>query len=241
MRIAGAKDGRDEVFLTFLVELQGADHRQIAERVVMPIEETELLSAMGGIIGRIHIDCDTPGFTLQPLSVMLDHDIGESFCHAEQFFGSYGVFETGQCRLRSQALAFDGITVEQKLLDRIVGQGAGLIAVGTAGGDSEDALPQKIKATVNNLAGLTHVANTCSDTFGQGELIVDSFEQDGPTVGTAVGLVENNDNRFVIFFGEKNRLCGILSHRRASVCVLNLIRLKYLYADRGFLFYIIHE
>jgi hypothetical protein len=116
-----------------------------------------------------------------------------------KFFGNHGVFEAGQCWLRPGARPLDWIAVKQKLPDRIVGQGVGIIAVRVAGGDAIYALPKKIKAAMNNFAGLSRVANTCIDTLGQGQLVINSFQENGATIGTAVGLVKGNSIGFVKF------------------------------------------
>ena len=236
--IAGTKNGGEEVFLVLLIELQRSDHGQIAERVVMPVEETELLSAMSRVIGWIQIDCNAACFAVQPLGVVFDHNIGQAFGNAKQVLGIDGVLEAGQCGLRPEALPVNRVALEQQLLNRIVGQGIRIITVRIAGCNAVYALAEKIQITVNNLPGLSCVAHEIVETFGQREIVIYSFEKNGAAIGIAVWLIEGDCNGFVKFFSEKYRLCGKLSHREAFAFVFNLIALKYLYEHKGFLFYI---
>ena len=94
MSIARAKNRREEVLLVFAVELQCADHGEIAEAVVMRVEEGELLGAMGWIVGGIQIDRDAAGPVFQSAGMMFDDDIGQTFGHCKQIFGRDRVLET---------------------------------------------------------------------------------------------------------------------------------------------------
>ena len=175
---------------------------------------------------------------MQSVGVVLDHNVSQSFSHDEQFLGIDAVFKARQCWLRAEALPIDGIAVEQKLLDRIVGQGVGIIAIRIAGCDAEYTLTEKIPIAMKDFAGLSEVEHAGVKSLGQSKFVIDSFQQNRATIGTAVRLIKGDGNRLVKFFAEKNRLCGKLSHHKALVCVFILIGLKYLYARKGFLFYI---
>jgi hypothetical protein len=204
----------------------------------MTVKEAELLSTMSWIIGRIHIDRDALCFALQPVSVVIDHNIGKTSGHGKQVLGSDGIFESGQRRLGSEALSIDWISVEQKFLHRIVCQCICVITVWISGGNSVYALSEKIQIAVNNFSGLSRVAHAGFETFGQRKSVVYSFEQNGSSIGAAVWLIEGDRNGFEKIFAEKYRLCGKLSHREAFAFVFNLIAFKYLYEHKGFLFYI---
>jgi hypothetical protein len=60
----------------------------------------------------------------------------------------------------------------------------------------------------------------------QVEIFVYSLEQNGASIGAAVRLIKGNGNRPVKMCSEKYRLCGRLSHRKASFGVCNLIGVK---------------
>lgn len=108
---------------------------------------------------------------------------------------AYGVLEPRQRRLRTQGRAVERIALEQQLVDRVVGQPRGVVAVGVATGQPEDALPQQIPERVRHLAGLATVAKGAGQAPGQAEPIVDRLEQHGAAVGTGLGLVEPDDDR----------------------------------------------
>src|SRR5262245_11901597 len=56
-------------------------------------------------------------------------------------------------RLRPQGRALERNAVEQQLVDRVVGQPHGVVAVGVATGQPEDALPQQIPERIATLSG----------------------------------------------------------------------------------------
>src|SRR2546426_1057876 len=107
----------------------------------------------------------------------------------------HGVLEPRQGRLRPQARAVERIAVEQQLVDRVVDQPRGVVAVGVATGQPEDALPQQIPERVRHLAGLATVADGSGLAPGQTEPIVDRLQQNGAAVGTGLRLVEPGDDR----------------------------------------------
>jgi hypothetical protein len=80
-------------------------------------------------------------------------------------------------------------------VDRVVDQPRGIVAVGVAAGQPEDALTQQIPQRVRHLAGLPAVADGAGQAPGQPEPIVDRLQQQGAPVGTGVRLVEPGDDR----------------------------------------------
>ena len=136
------------------------------------------------------------------------------------------------------ALPIDRIPVEQRLLDWIVGQGICILAVRIARCDAAYTLTERIQITMKYFAGLSGVVHATMQSLGQSKFVIDSFRQNCATIEAAVELIENDRNRFVKFFTEKNRLCVKLSRQKASVCIWIVISLKYLCAYGGFLFYV---
>ena len=131
-------------------------------------------------------------------------------------------FQSERASARTQALTIDGIAVEQEFLNGIVGQGVSVITVGISGSNSVDPLPEKITAAMDNLSRLATVADTLGEALGERQLIIDCLEEYGAPIGVAVRLIKRDVDRPGKIISEKNRLCGNLSHQRASVCALNL-------------------
>src|SRR3989475_9747165 len=63
-RIAGPPHRRDGILLRFVVEGHRGHDGQIAPRVVVAVEEGELLLAVGGIVGGIEVERDPGGAAL---------------------------------------------------------------------------------------------------------------------------------------------------------------------------------
>ena len=82
----------------------------------------------------------------------LDDHVGQHVRQVAQA-AHHRVLEPGQGRLRGQGPARDRIAVEQQLVDRIVGQPGGVVAVGVATGEPEDALPHQLQASCCTLPG----------------------------------------------------------------------------------------
>src|ERR1022692_4887605 len=81
---------------------------------------------MGWVVGRIKVDGDAAGASVQPLRMALDHAVGQGFAQTVQFSRPDGVFKARQGWLRSQIAARDRIAVEQHLVNG-VGRQAGRV------------------------------------------------------------------------------------------------------------------
>jgi hypothetical protein len=161
----------------FHVELKGSDHRQETEAVVMSIEETELLGAMSGIVGRVHVDRNATRLAFDPFAMTADDGVGEGFGHGEEFLRGQGIFEMRQGRLRSQALSVDRIAAKQEFLNRIVGKAIGIITIGITGCDSVDPLSDKIERTMEHLGFLPRIANAAREFLCQAESGINRFQE----------------------------------------------------------------
>src|SRR5713101_1595367 len=71
--VARPEDRGAEVLLDLVVKGQKGQQREITPAIVVPIEEGELLRAMGRIIGRIEIDRDASDPPMEPLPMALNH------------------------------------------------------------------------------------------------------------------------------------------------------------------------
>src|SRR5881628_2023656 len=76
-RVARAQDGGDGILLGLVGERHRGHHRQIAPRVVVAVEEAELLLPMGGIVGGIEVDRDTAGPTPEAPPMVRDDRLGQ--------------------------------------------------------------------------------------------------------------------------------------------------------------------
>jgi hypothetical protein len=49
----------------------------------MAIEKRELLRAVGGVLGGIHVDGDATGATMPALAMSFNDPVRQRFCHAQ--------------------------------------------------------------------------------------------------------------------------------------------------------------
>ena len=84
--VAWPQDNGEEILFNFVIELQRSDHRQIAIRIVVTVEERELLCPVRGIVRRIQVDRNQAGLAFQSLGVMFDDDIGQLATQTQEVF-----------------------------------------------------------------------------------------------------------------------------------------------------------
>ena len=95
---------------------------------------------MGWVVGRIKVDGDAAGASLQPLRMALDHAVGQGFAQTVQFSRPEGVFKARQGWLRSQIAACNRIAVEQRLVNGVGRQAGRVVGIRIAAGNREHAL-----------------------------------------------------------------------------------------------------
>ena len=159
-RRAGAQHGGHRILVGLGVERHRGHRRQIAPRVVVAVEEGELLLPVGGIVGGIEVDRDAAGPALEAPPMVRDDRVGQDVPHREQLPPPHGVLEPRQRGLRGQGRSRDRIAVDQQFVDRVVGQPSGVVAVGVAAGDPKDALPEQLERLMLDLARLPLVLET---------------------------------------------------------------------------------
>src|SRR5439155_27257227 len=104
-----------------------------------------------------------------------------------------------------------------ELVDRVVGQPGGVVAVGVAAGEAKEALPEQFERLMPNLARLAVVLETRRQPLGQPELGVDPLEQERPPIGAGVRLIEGGDNRLSFRIEvERDLRYTVCSHRASS-------------------------
>jgi len=168
--------------------------RQIAPRVVVAIEEGELLLPVGRIVGRIEVEGDEPDVGAQPFVVVHQHGVGQGAAQAIEVRPRHGVLEARQRRLRAQSWAIERIALEQQLVDRVVGQLGRVVAVGVAACQAEHALTDQVAEPMGDLAELPTVADGAGRPHRQAQPVVYRLHQHGAAVGTGV-LIEAGHDR----------------------------------------------
>jgi hypothetical protein len=104
------------------------------------VEERELLLAVRGVVGGIHIDRDSRDTSAQAPPLLRDHGVGEDVHHGAHRPPAHRILEARQRGLRGQAESREGIAAHHQLVDRVVDQPGGIVAVGVARTHPEDAL-----------------------------------------------------------------------------------------------------
>jgi hypothetical protein len=166
-RVAGTKDRGAQVLLDLVIEGHEGQQREIAPAVVVPVEEGELLRAVGRVIGRVEIDGDVPGPPMQSLPMAVDDVRGELAAHRIERLRPDVVFEARDRRLRGERVAHHGVTPEQQLVNRIVGQASGVVGIGLAAGEPEDPLSQQVAECMTHLALGAIINQTAGEVVDQ--------------------------------------------------------------------------
>jgi hypothetical protein len=202
------------VLLGFGVEGHEAQQRQVAPGVVMAVEEGELLLPVRGIVGGIEVDGDQPSASLEPGAMLADDQIGQRVAQPRQRQGTDGILEAREGGLGSQGGPGERIAVQQPLVDGVVGQPRGIVAVGVATDQPEDPLADEFQDLVLDFAGLAPVPETTGDSRGDPELLIEGLEQHRAPIGAAVLGIELRDHKLV----ESERDLGytVCSHRASS-------------------------
>ena len=97
----------------------------------------------------------------------LDDPRGQLVRHTVDRAAVDRVLEPRQRRLRGQALTRNRVSVEQQLVDRVVGEAVAIVAVGMAAGDAEDALADQIRERVPGLVRRPLVEQTPGERLDQ--------------------------------------------------------------------------
>ncbi len=146
------------------------------------------------------------------------------------------VLEPRDRRLRGQRLAGDRVPPEQQLVDRVVGEVVGVVAIGMAVGNAEDPLAEQLRQRVPDLPELPPVHQTPGETRYQPIHALRRLEQDGAAIGTRVLAVERRDEGLVEEIRKEDSLWyRIGRHARASV-VGNCMCQQHLYHAEAFVF-----
>ena len=193
----------------------------------MPVEERELLGAVRQVVGRIQIDGDAPRPTVQAAPMPLDDARRQLAPHPVERGAARAVLEPRDRRLRRQGRAGHRVPPEQQLVDGVVGQVVGIVAIGMTARDAEDPLADQIRERVPNLLRGALVGQTPGERLDQAVHALGRLEQDGAAVGTRVFLVERGDEGLVEQIREQNSLWHrVRRHAGISVVAKTLCTLR---------------
>jgi hypothetical protein len=170
-RVAGPQGGRDQVLAGLVIEREEHDQWEITPAAVEPVEEAQLLRAMGRIFGDVHVDGDATRPALAP-SMARDHAVGQRVAQSVQLPGAQRILEPRNRRLRGQAPAVDGIAIQQQLVDRVVGEAIGVIAVRIPAGDPKDPLREDVAPGLPHMPGRSRVVQHLGQRRRQAERAV---------------------------------------------------------------------
>jgi hypothetical protein len=125
---------------------------------IIAVEEAELVPAVGGVIGGVHVQDDDLSGAGMGFQIKIQQPIGES----PQVFGGDHILEPGEGGLG--------------------GQGRGIIVVFLALGNGEPALPHQGQEVVFDLAGITGIMKTPGGFVGETVAVVQFTEEQAPGI-----------------------------------------------------------
>ena len=204
--LPGPQHRRAQILLRLAVEAQKPQHRQITPAAIVPVEERELLGPVRQVVGRVQIDGDAPRPPLQATPMTFDDARRQLAPHPVEHGAARAVLESRDRGLRRQGRAGHRVPPEQQLVDGVVGQVVGIVAIGMTARDAEDPLADQVRERVPNLPRCAFVGQTPGERLDQAIHALGRLEQDGAAVGTRVFLVERGDEGLVEQIREQNSL-----------------------------------
>ena len=187
-RVPWPEDRRHEVLGPLGVEGERAHEGQVAPRIVVAVEEAQLLLPVRGIVRGVEIDRDAADPRRpQPRLVMGDDDIGQRLREPVHIPRRDRVLEAGERGLRGQCGPRDGVAPHEKLVDRVGLELGRIVRIRVAAGEAKAALPDEGGQIVFDLPRLAPFGDAGRQSGGQREFVVDRFEQDGAAVGASGG------------------------------------------------------
>ena len=114
------------------------------------------------------------------------------------------VLEPRDRRLRRQGRAGHRVSPEQQLVDRVIGQVVGIVAIGMSARDAEDPLADQVLTRVPNLPRCASVGQTPGERRDHAVHPLRRLEQDGTAIGTRLLAVERGDEGRVEQIGKQD-------------------------------------
>ena len=196
-RLSGAQHRRAQILLHLAVEGQERQLRQVTPRAIVPVEERELLSAVRPVVGRVQIDRDTPRPPVQAAPMPLDDASRQLPSHPVEGAATHVVLEPRDRRLRRQARAGHRVPPEQQLVDGVVGEVVGIVAIRMTARDAKDPLANHVREGVPNLLRRAFVGQTSCERLDQAVHPLGRLEQNPAAVRACLLLVERGEEGLV--------------------------------------------
>jgi hypothetical protein len=130
---------------------------------------------MRGVVGGIEVDRDPLGPPPEPAAMVLDHRVGQLVPHGGQLAPADRVLEPREGWPRGQGRPGDRIAIHQQLVNRVVREPGGVVAVGVPAREAKDPLPQQLERLMLDLARLPRIVQARGQTLGQPELGIDAL------------------------------------------------------------------
>jgi hypothetical protein len=182
------------------------------------LKKRVLLRPVRRVVRRVQVDRDAPRPPGQAAAMPRDDPRGQLLGHAVDPAAVDRVLEPRQRRLRGQALTRNRVSVEQQLVNGVVGEAVAVVAVGMAAGDAEDAPADQVRERVPSLVRRPLVEQTPGERLDQAVDALGCLQQNRPAVGTGLLLVELGMQRLVEQIREQNSLWySVGCHAGASV------------------------
>ena len=182
---------------------------------------------MRQVVGRVQIDRDPARPPVQAAPMTLDDARCQLAPHPVEHGAARAVLESRDRGLRRQGRAGHRVPPEQQLVDGVVGQVVGIVAIGMTARDAEDPLADQVRERVPNLPRCAFVGQTPGERLDQAVHALGRLEQDGAAVGTRVLLVERGDEGLVEQIREQNSLWyRVRRHAGVSVVAKRLWTLR---------------
>jgi len=147
---------------------------------------------------------------MKALAMPLDHHVGQSLAQAVKILATERVLESREGWLGRQSLALDGVASHQHLVNGILRQPCGIVAVGVAEGDGHDPLGQQLDHLVTDPARFPLIVDNRGQRIRQSEPGVRCPQQEPSSVGAATVVITLDDDGLANKLGEQQTLCRVI-------------------------------
>ncbi len=201
---------RRQQLVRLAVGLGEHQHRQVAVRAVVAVEESQLLLAVGWVDGGVQVEDDL----LRRLAMALEEQVEEDFGQAVQLARRDRVLEPRERGLGGQVVAGIRVAPAGDFQHRVGGEGVGVVAVLVATGYLIDALAQEIEEGLADLGRLAAIPQARCETLGQTRAAVHLGQPEEAAVGADLPAIEASHDLLATKETEVER--RTLCHRRRA-------------------------
>lgn len=176
--------------------------------IVVPVEERQLLRAMGQIVGGVDVQNDDLRVGRQPIDPTLLEALQQSLemAHLDR------ILESRQRWLRGQSLVIRTRTLADRLQQRIVAQTVGIVAVLVPQRDLIQPLAHLLAPSVHRLRRRALIGHLRCKPLAHAQLVVHLPQQNGPAIGGDLRRIKADLNRLLLVELQRD-LCDTTCHR----------------------------